>query len=92
MGTATDVIYDYYAFETDNPSKAPIKIEGMPQSTFVFQSGQGVVVMDDKVYFRVVDPSAGKNGYYILGENNTATESFNITNGGVVWGFVKLLE
>jgi hypothetical protein len=92
MGTATDVIYDYYAFETANPSKAPVKIQGMPQSTFVFQSGQGIIAMDGKVYFRVVNPAAGKNGYYALGDNHTASEAFNVTNGGVVWGFVKLTE
>jgi hypothetical protein len=88
----TAAIHDYYAFETENLSKAPVKIAGMPQSTFVFQSWQGITVIDGKVYFRVENSAEGKNGYYVLGSNNTATEVFNITNGGVIWGFVQLTE
>jgi hypothetical protein len=92
MTMSTSAIFDYYAFETENLSKAPVKITGMPQSTFVFQSWQGITVIDGKVYFRVVNSSAGKNGYYVLGDNNTAIEVFNITSGGEVWGFVQMTE
>jgi hypothetical protein len=90
MNTAT--VFDYFAFEIENLSKAPVKIGGIPQSTFVFQSWQGIVVIDGKVYFRVENPAESKNGYYVLSGNNTAVEAFNVTNGGVVWGFAQLSE
>jgi hypothetical protein len=90
MNTAT--VFDYFSFETENLSKAPVKIGGIPRSTFVFQSWQGIVVIDGKVYFRVENSAESKNGYYVLSGNNTAVEAFNVTNGGVVWGFAQLSE
>jgi hypothetical protein len=92
MTMATKPIFNYYAFETANLSKAPVKVGGMPPTTFVFQSWQGITVIDGKVYFRVVNADEGKNGYYVLGNDGSATEAFNVTNGGTVWGFAKLSE
>lgn len=88
-GILTAEIYDYYVFDVNSIS-TPTKISGMPQTTFAFMDAQTITVIDGKVYFRVYNKTSGKNGYYVLGDNNTATEAFNITSGGQVWGFVKL--
>ena len=56
----------------------------------VTAEAQAITAIDDKVYFRVVNNS-DQNGYYVLGDNNTATQAFNVASGGVVWGFCKLV-
>lgn len=88
-GILTDVVYDYYMFETENLSAGRKKVEGMPQSTYVFHCAQAITTIDDNVYFRVVD-NKHENGYYVLGDSNTATRAFNVASGGTVWGLAKL--
>jgi hypothetical protein len=86
----TDVSYSYYAFNKENIAQGPTKISDIPLTTYPFQCAQSITAIDDKVYFRVVN-NADKNGYYVLGDNNTATQVFNVASGGVVWGFCKLV-
>ncbi|MFT4168097.1 MAG: hypothetical protein QM653_03135 [Dysgonomonas sp.] len=88
-GNLTDVVYDYYVFDTENLSAGRTKVLGMPQSTYTFQCAQGIIVINDKIYFRVVNNN-DENGYYVLGSNNTASRAFNVTSGGVIWGIAKL--
>ncbi len=86
----TDVSYSYYSFDKENISAGPTKISNIPLTTYPFQCAQAITAIDDKVYFRVVNNS-DQNGYYVLGDNNTATQAFNVASGGVVWGFCKLV-
>lgn len=86
----TDVSYSYYAFNKENIAQGPTKISDIPLTTYPFQCAQSITAIDDKVYFRVVN-NADKNRYYVLGDNNTATQVFNVASGGVVWGFCKLV-
>ncbi len=90
-GLLTDAIYDYYVFDKENPSAGATKIAGVPQTTYTFQCGQSIMAIDGKVYFRVVN-NDDQNGYYVLGDNNTATRAFNVASGGIVWGFAKLIK
>ena len=86
----TDVSYSYYSFDKENIAGGPTKISNIPLTTYPFQCAQAITAIDDKVYFRVVNNS-DQNGYYVLGDNNTATQAFNVASGGVVWGFCKLV-
>ena len=86
----TDVSYSYYSFDKENIAGGPTKISNIPLTTYPFQCAQAITAIDDKVYFRVVNNSE-QNGYYVLGDNNTATQAFNVASGGVVWGFCKLV-
>lgn len=86
----TDVSYSYYAFNKENIAEGPTKIANIPLTTYPFQCAQAITAIDDKVYFRVVNNS-DQNGYYVLGDNNTATQAFNVASGGVVWGLAKLV-
>lgn len=86
----TDISYSYYAFNKENISQGPTKISDIPLTTYPFQCAQAITVIDNKVYFRVVN-NADKNGYYVLNNDNKATQAFNVTSGGVVWGLCKLV-
>lgn len=86
----TDVSYSYYSFDKENIAGGPTKISNIPLTTYPFQCAQAITAIDNKVYFRVVNNS-DQNGYYVLGDNNTATQAFNVASGGVVWGFCKLV-
>ncbi|SEW52868.1 hypothetical protein SAMN04488122_5194 [Chitinophaga arvensicola] len=39
----------------------------------------------------MANKTTGENGYYLLNEStNSATSAFNVTDGGLVSGFIKL--
>jgi hypothetical protein len=82
-----DIVYDYYAI--DLSTKQRTKIEGMPQTHYVWANDQGIIEIDGKIYFWVENPGQKKAGYYVL-NGNTATQAFNVKDGGFLWGFVKL--
>lgn len=86
----TDVSYNYYAFNKENIAQEPTKISDIPATTYPFQCAQAITVIDNRVYFRVVN-NADKNGYYVLESDDTAKQAFNVASGGVVWGFCKLV-
>lgn len=86
----TDVSYSYYSFDKENIAKGPTKISDIPLTTYPFQCAQAITAIDNKVYFRVVN-NTDKNGYYVLDSDNKVKQAFNVTSGGVVWGFCKLV-
>lgn len=86
----TDVSYNYYSFDKENISRGPSKLSDIPLTTYPFQCAQAITVIDGKVYFRVIN-NADKNGYYVLDNNNSVKQAFNVASGGILWGFCKLV-
>src|SRR5690606_169222 len=84
----SSIIWEYYVI--DLATKERTKINGMPKAFHAWGSDQAITEIDGKIYFWVSNPGEGVEGYYVLGENNTATQIFNVTDGGMIWGFVKL--
>jgi len=84
----SSIIWEYYVI--DLATKERTKISGMPKAFYAWGSDQAITEIDGKIYFWVSNPGEGVEGYYVLGENNTATQIFNVTDGGMIWGFVKL--
>ncbi|HEU4551668.1 MAG TPA: hypothetical protein VFS25_02500 [Chitinophaga sp.] len=82
-----DIVYDYYAI--DLATKQHTKIAGMPQTHYVWANDQGIIEIDGTIYFWVENPGQKIAGYYAL-NGNTATQAFNVKDGGFLWGFVKL--
>lgn len=81
-----DFIFDYYVIDLE--SKQKTKISGIPTNHFAHANEQAIVEMNGKIYFWV--QTATEKAYYVLGEGNTATRAFNVTDGGFIWGIVKL--
>ncbi len=79
-------IFDYYAIDLGTGVKT--KIQGIPVNHYAWANDQGITEIDGKIYFSVMTPT--EKGYYVLGDNMTATKAFNITDGGFVWGLLKL--
>lgn len=72
----------------DINSKVSTPISGAPIGNFN-GNGYGFQEIDGKLYLRVVRTSENINGYYLL-DGLTATQAFNITEGGEAGGLVKL--
>lgn len=85
----TDASYSYYSFDKENITQRPTKISDIPLTTYPFMCTQAITVIDGKIYFRVVN-NMDKNGYYVLENNYTVKQAFNVSSGGVVWGFCQL--
>lgn len=82
-----DFIFDYYVI--DLTTKQRTKITGMPTNHFAHANEQAIVEIDGKIYFWVQGADK-EQAYYVLGDNNTASRVFNVTDGGFSWGFVKV--
>jgi hypothetical protein len=84
-----DPMWDFYAVNI-NTLKAT-KITGMPHTRYVHSNEQGIVQIDGKIYLWMANATTKENGYYLLNEStNTASSAFNVTDGGLVSGFIKL--
>ncbi|MDR7131452.1 hypothetical protein J2X69_003816 [Algoriphagus sp. 4150] len=81
-------IWDYYAI--DLATKQRTKIEGMPKTFYAWGSNDAIIELDGKIYFWVSHSGDNVEGYYELTGEYTATRTFNVTDGGQIWGFVKL--
>lgn len=82
-------MWDYYAVNISTLQKT--KITGMPHTRYVHSNEQGIVQIDGKIYLWMGNANTNENGYYLLNEsNNTASPAFNVTDGGLVSGFIKL--
>lgn len=89
-GLMTDAIYHYYAFDKENPSQPGVVIEDIPLTTYSFQCAQGIITIEDDVYFRAVN-NVDVNAYYKLEKGTTkATKAFGVKSGGILWGLVKI--
>lgn len=88
----TDDSYAYYAFDKEDLSKAPTKILDVPTTTYPFVCGQDITVIDNKIYFRVVNNDKKYNGYYVQNSDGTYKPAFNVTSGGTVWGLCKVIQ
>lgn len=83
----TKAIYDYYEFDTT--TKQGKKVEGLPKTKYVFFNAQGIVNFDGTLYFNVANDSY--NGYYKM-TSSGVEKAFNVTKGGRVFGFAKLVN
>ncbi|ANH83236.1 hypothetical protein A8C56_21655 [Niabella ginsenosidivorans] len=82
-------IWDYYAVDI-NTLKAT-RITGMPKTRYIHSNEQGIVEIDGKIYLWMANANTKENGYYVLdAATNTATRAFNVTDAGLVSGFLKL--
>lgn len=86
-GILTDVIYDYYEFDSENPSKKGKKIEALPATKYAFQNAQTIVNIKDKLYFNINDNN-GLNAYYSL----DGKKIFDIKKGGRIMGFARVID
>lgn len=82
------LIWDYYVIDMN--TKERTKISGMPKAFYAWGSNNAITEIDGKIYFWVSNPTEKVEGYYELKDNNTAQQVFNVTDGGMIWGFVKL--
>lgn len=87
----TDDTYNFYTFDKEDLSKAPTLLKDIPSTTYPFVCGQVITEIDNKIYFRVVN-NKGNNGYYVLDNDNTFKQAFNVNSGGVIWGLCKLVK
>ncbi|HWV65663.1 hypothetical protein [Chitinophaga sp.] len=63
----------------------------MPKRRYAHFNEQGIAEMDAKIYLWMTNTNPKENGYYLLNEStNTASAAFNVTDGGLVSGFIKL--
>lgn len=82
-----DYIFEYYSI--DLITKERTKISGIPLNHYVHANEQGITEIDGKIYFAVMTKS--ERGYYVLNEDNvSAKNAFRITDGGFIWGLLKL--
>ncbi len=82
----------YKFFEVDIQSKNAREITGAPMTVFGLSTGN-IEVVDEQVLLRVVNRTAGLNGYYKLDRTNlTAATAFNVSRGGEASGFVRLAD
>lgn len=82
-----DYIWDYYAVDINTLEKT--KITGMPKTRYIHSNDQGITEIDGKIYLWLAN--GDQNGYYQLNtETNEATKAFNVTDGGLVSGFIHL--
>jgi len=82
------LIWDYYVIDLATGQRT--KIAGMPQVFYAWGSNDAIKEIDGKIYFWVSNSAQKTEGYYELGENNTAHQVFNVTDGGMIWGLSKL--
>lgn len=82
------IIWEYYVI--DLSTKVRTKIAGMPKVFYAWGSNDAITEINGKIYFWVSNPAEKIEGYYELGDNNTAKQVFNVKDGGMIWGFVKL--
>jgi len=82
------LIWEYYVI--DMATGARTKITGMPKVFYAWGSNDAITEIDGKIYFWASNSTEKIEGYYVLGENNTAKQVFNVTDGGMIWGFIKL--
>ncbi len=83
-----DMIWDYYVIDLNTMART--KIEGMPKAFYAWGSNDAITEIDGEIYFWVSNPAERTEGYYRLTEGNRAERVFNVTDGGMIWGFVKL--
>lgn len=89
FGNLGTPIWDYYAIDINTLKQT--KITGMPKSRYVHSNEQGITEIDGKIYLWMANTNPKENGYYLLNEStNTASQAFNVTDGGLVSGFIKL--
>lgn len=82
-----DNIWDYYALDINTLEKT--KITGMPKTRYIHSNEQGITEVDGKIYLWLANGK--QNGYYQLDPaTNEATKAFNVTDGGLVSGFIHL--
>ncbi|MBO9703433.1 MAG: hypothetical protein J7604_24705 [Sporocytophaga sp.] len=79
--------FDYYAIDIN--TKAGAKIEGIPTCHYAWANEQAITEIDGKIYFWAQTPTS--KGYYVL-DGDKGIKAFNVTDGGFIWGFVKLEE
>ncbi|GAA4807623.1 hypothetical protein GCM10023231_41060 [Olivibacter ginsenosidimutans] len=84
----SSLIWDYYVIDMATGERT--KINGMPHVFYAWGSNDAIKEIDGKVYFWASNSDEKIEGYYELGDNNTAHQVFNVTDGGMIWGFVKL--
>lgn len=84
-----NAIWDYYAIDVN--SLQATKIGGMPQSRYAHSNEQCITEIDGNIYLWMANAAKKENGYYLLDpSSNTAKKSFNVTDGGLVSGFMRL--
>ena len=88
MSNLQSIIWEYYAIDLATGQRT--KIEGLPKAFYAWGSDQAITEIDGTIYFWVSNPAEGVEGYYALGDGNRAEQVFNVKDGGMIWGFVKL--
>lgn len=82
-------IWDYYAIDVNTLKQT--KITGVPKTRYAHSNEQCITLIDGKIYLWVANSVTKENGYYLLNEStNTAAAAFNISDGGLVSGFIRL--
>lgn len=80
-------IWDYYAVDINTLQAT--KITGMPKTRYIHSNEQGITEIDGNIYLWLAN--GNQNGYYKLDEStNVATKAFNVSDGGLVSGFIHL--
>ena len=79
-------IWEYYII--DVATKTGQKIAGVP-SVFFNGNANAIVEIDNEIYLMVTKDSQGINGFYKV-TGTSASQAFNVNEGGKVCGFVKL--
>ena len=80
-------IWDYYAVDIQNLEAQ--KITGMPQTRYLHSNEQGITEIDGHIYLWLAN--GDQNGYYELNTDELkVTKAFNVTDGGLVAGFIHL--
>ncbi|GAA4310025.1 hypothetical protein [Compostibacter hankyongensis] len=83
-----NIIWEYYVIDLATGERT--KIKGMPKVFYAWGSNDAITEIDGKIYFWVSNPAEKYEGYYVLDKDDTAKPVFNVTDGGMIWGFVKL--
>lgn len=80
----------YKFFEVDIKTKNATEITGAPMTVFGLSTGN-IEVVDEQVFLRIINRTAGVNGYYKVNiSNHSAETAFNVIRGGEASGFVRL--
>jgi len=88
LSNLQSLIWDYYVIDLATGERT--KINGMPKVFYAWGSNDAIKEIDGKIYFWASNSTEKIEGYYELGDNNTAHQVFNIADGGMIWGIAKL--
>ncbi|MBZ4192565.1 hypothetical protein [Niabella beijingensis] len=84
-----DPIWSYYAVDMNTMQAS--RITGTPASRYAHSNEQAITEIDGKIYLWIGNSATGEHGYYLLNTaNNTATKAFDVTDAGLISGFIKL--